>query len=361
MPADFFDPFKGEGNWTAPPRARLLVRTLGELLTQSRARDLDPARRTLRHHGAASRVTRQRRWSGPGRARWALPRCSTAPRPHSRPARQWRTSWGAWPETSSGRRGAAPGLSGQADPRNVERSRSAPLPLAPVTHRVMPLTTIDPQPSAACSAALPAESPSSPCATASTTTTEIDPGQRVLLAQPRAASRADCAGQERVTARRHNQWRDRPINPPSTSSKSQQEELPGDLRGLAPESLRRRRLHRAAPPARPHHSRLPRQSFHARRRSSIRPAITRSATAVAIASATSAKENCCSTIAVRPVNWPTWWLSEMQVTRPPVPPAIRFRHIGGITKGWTWSGGSSRATEERRWNWCTHGTARAGR
>jgi hypothetical protein len=32
-----------------------------------------------------------------------------------------------------------------------------------------------------------------------------------------------------------------------------------------------------------------------------------------------------------PLDWPTWWLSEMQVL--PDPPAIRFRHIGGITKG----------------------------
>lgn len=30
------------------------------------------------------------------------------------------------------------------------------------------------------------------------------------------------------------------------------------------------------------------------------------------------------------VNWPTWWLSEMQVLDTP---EIRFRHIGGITKG----------------------------
>jgi ribosome-associated toxin RatA of RatAB toxin-antitoxin module len=31
------------------------------------------------------------------------------------------------------------------------------------------------------------------------------------------------------------------------------------------------------------------------------------------------------------VNWPTWWLSEMAVdsTRP----SVRFRHIGGVTKG----------------------------
>ncbi len=35
-----------------------------------------------------------------------------------------------------------------------------------------------------------------------------------------------------------------------------------------------------------------------------------------------------------PVNWPTWWLSEMQVTGIAGPtPAVRFRHIGGITKG----------------------------
>jgi ribosome-associated toxin RatA of RatAB toxin-antitoxin module len=31
------------------------------------------------------------------------------------------------------------------------------------------------------------------------------------------------------------------------------------------------------------------------------------------------------------VNWPTWWLSEMAIDSKK--PAIRFRHIGGITKG----------------------------
>ena len=31
------------------------------------------------------------------------------------------------------------------------------------------------------------------------------------------------------------------------------------------------------------------------------------------------------------MNWPTWWLSEMQVDD--LKPSIRFRHIGGITKG----------------------------
>ncbi len=31
------------------------------------------------------------------------------------------------------------------------------------------------------------------------------------------------------------------------------------------------------------------------------------------------------------LNWPTWWLSEMEVDDSK--PAIRFRHIGGITKG----------------------------
>lgn len=30
-----------------------------------------------------------------------------------------------------------------------------------------------------------------------------------------------------------------------------------------------------------------------------------------------------------PVNWPTWWLSEMQVDAEA--PRIRFRHIGGVT------------------------------
>ena len=37
-----------------------------------------------------------------------------------------------------------------------------------------------------------------------------------------------------------------------------------------------------------------------------------------------------------PVNWPTWWKSEMQVVAPGrgiVAPRIRFRHIGGITTG----------------------------
>jgi ribosome-associated toxin RatA of RatAB toxin-antitoxin module len=35
-----------------------------------------------------------------------------------------------------------------------------------------------------------------------------------------------------------------------------------------------------------------------------------------------------------PINWPTWWLSEMQVTGAnSSTPAVRFRHIGGITKG----------------------------
>ena len=32
-----------------------------------------------------------------------------------------------------------------------------------------------------------------------------------------------------------------------------------------------------------------------------------------------------------PINWPTWWLSEMSVDD--VKPSIRFRHVGGITKG----------------------------
>jgi ribosome-associated toxin RatA of RatAB toxin-antitoxin module len=40
-----------------------------------------------------------------------------------------------------------------------------------------------------------------------------------------------------------------------------------------------------------------------------------------------------------PLNWPTWWLSEMSIDYKK--PSIRFRHIGGITKGmeveWTFS------------------------
>jgi hypothetical protein len=39
------------------------------------------------------------------------------------------------------------------------------------------------------------------------------------------------------------------------------------------------------------------------------------------------------------INWPTWWLSEMAVDSER--PAIRFRHVGGITKGmdveWTFA------------------------
>lgn len=31
------------------------------------------------------------------------------------------------------------------------------------------------------------------------------------------------------------------------------------------------------------------------------------------------------------LNWPTWWLSEMSVDHEK--PAVRFRHVGGITKG----------------------------
>ena len=36
-----------------------------------------------------------------------------------------------------------------------------------------------------------------------------------------------------------------------------------------------------------------------------------------------------------PLNWPTWWLSEMDVRPPggPSAPAIRFRHVRGITTG----------------------------
>lgn len=39
------------------------------------------------------------------------------------------------------------------------------------------------------------------------------------------------------------------------------------------------------------------------------------------------------------IRWPTWWLSEMSIDS--VTPSIRFRHIGGITKGmdveWTFT------------------------
>ena len=32
-----------------------------------------------------------------------------------------------------------------------------------------------------------------------------------------------------------------------------------------------------------------------------------------------------------PLNWPTWWVSEMRVE--PSPPAVRYRHVRGITRG----------------------------
>lgn len=32
-----------------------------------------------------------------------------------------------------------------------------------------------------------------------------------------------------------------------------------------------------------------------------------------------------------PFNWPTWWLSLMEVNESATAPSIRFRHIGGIT------------------------------
>jgi ribosome-associated toxin RatA of RatAB toxin-antitoxin module len=32
-----------------------------------------------------------------------------------------------------------------------------------------------------------------------------------------------------------------------------------------------------------------------------------------------------------PVNWPTWWVSEMSIDE--AKPSIRFRHVGGITTG----------------------------
>lgn len=47
------------------------------------------------------------------------------------------------------------------------------------------------------------------------------------------------------------------------------------------------------------------------------------------------------------IAWPTWWTSEMSVTRPgsTEPPSIRFRHVRGVTKGmdveWTFSPSSN--------------------
>lgn len=33
------------------------------------------------------------------------------------------------------------------------------------------------------------------------------------------------------------------------------------------------------------------------------------------------------------LRWPTWWTSEMEVLRGGAAPSIRFRHIGGVTRG----------------------------
>ena len=42
-----------------------------------------------------------------------------------------------------------------------------------------------------------------------------------------------------------------------------------------------------------------------------------------------------------PANWPTWWRSLMRVADSTAAPAVRFRHIGGITTGmdveWTFA------------------------
>jgi hypothetical protein len=54
------------------------------------------------------------------------------------------------------------------------------------------------------------------------------------------------------------------------------------------------------------------------------------------------------------LNWPTWWLSEMSVDDANL--SIRFRHIGGITKGmdveWTFPivGGRTQATILHVWD-----------
>lgn len=53
------------------------------------------------------------------------------------------------------------------------------------------------------------------------------------------------------------------------------------------------------------------------------------------------------------LNWPTWWLSEMQVSE--AASSIRFRHIGGVTKGmeveWTFAptGGYTRVRIVHVW------------
>lgn len=57
------------------------------------------------------------------------------------------------------------------------------------------------------------------------------------------------------------------------------------------------------------------------------------------------------------VNWPTWWVSLMEVQhRPDAPPNMRFRHIEGITTGmeveWSFAPvtGGTRVTVLHLWN-----------
>ncbi len=45
------------------------------------------------------------------------------------------------------------------------------------------------------------------------------------------------------------------------------------------------------------------------------------------------------------VNWPTWWLSMMSVNA--ARPSIRFRHIGGITRGMKSSGSFTAVQREK--------------
>ena len=58
-----------------------------------------------------------------------------------------------------------------------------------------------------------------------------------------------------------------------------------------------------------------------------------------------------------PIGWPTWWLSEMSVDEGA--PAIRFRHVDGITKGmdveWSFrTVGAERGTKPQRGARGTH-------
>ena len=64
-----------------------------------------------------------------------------------------------------------------------------------------------------------------------------------------------------------------------------------------------------------------------------------------------------------PVGWPTWWISEM--TPDPAGGRIRYRHVGGLTRGmdveWRFEGGNKEVTVEIVHEWSGPGWPLIGR